>query len=616
MTHQRELDREHARTADPVMTEATPPGRASASAALQRPHAPIPSGIVLRKGAGDAELGAEAALASASGGAGSALPEELRTRFEGSLGVDLSSVRVHTGAASQTAARAVSARAFAVGQDIHFGAGHYDPASAAGQHLIAHEVAHTVQQRGGAAARQHKLEVSHAGDAFEVEADHAASAMVTGARAQVSSLGGGGLVQRDGERNPLTNEPELPRPLYWEGTVIDGDLVGTWSGAPQFTKVAVGDMSPEGLAWVNKVGAMKEAFTGAWNQAQSTWNAAVPAYQEYRSAAEDAEKKGLADFGGKGGDIDLDADQEDFGGKTSVGGAYLQDQDKLQPGKKTFDRDKVGSDLKRKIIDQKVAVKTAERGFDGAEREIDNGRTDLNTAGINLRTATGNLQAKKDAKDVQGLNRQIENMKRASGLINGALGTMTKAAKGEIADAVGEALQMINTAAWEGAIMQIESQVQVLESNIALDEIEGAEGAVQIARNEIRKANNNLKNKIDAYKDKCAELKKAHAALGELLEQAATQSSGSAKVGARVRAAVEAVPLMELTLTKVSALRDRCVQVPETREATLGGGMCANGQELVTHVGILASWHQQMSDAAAKWQQRLTTARALIAQAQ
>src|SRR5690606_2731486 len=124
MTHERELDRERPRHTDPVMTELTPPGRASASAALQRPIQPIPSGIVLRKGAGAAEVGAEDAPAAASGGAGRALPEELRARFEGSLGVDLSPVRVHTGAESQAAARAVSARAYTVGQDIHFGAGH------------------------------------------------------------------------------------------------------------------------------------------------------------------------------------------------------------------------------------------------------------------------------------------------------------------------------------------------------------------------------------------------------------------------------------------------------------------------------------------------------------
>lgn len=114
-----------------------------------------------------------------------ALPESLATRFEQSLGTDLSGVRVHTGEASSTAARSMSARAFATGQSIHFGAGQYDPSSSSGQQLIAHEVAHTVQQRGVSSSAQQKLEVSTPGDACEVEADVAAAAMVTGAPAAV-----------------------------------------------------------------------------------------------------------------------------------------------------------------------------------------------------------------------------------------------------------------------------------------------------------------------------------------------------------------------------------------------------------------------------------------------
>ncbi|HVV87962.1 MAG TPA: DUF922 domain-containing protein, partial [Kofleriaceae bacterium] len=55
-----------------------------------------------------------------------------------------------------------------------------------GMHLLAHEVAHTVQQSGGRAARQHKLEVSTPADAAEAEADRAADAMVAGRPAQVS----------------------------------------------------------------------------------------------------------------------------------------------------------------------------------------------------------------------------------------------------------------------------------------------------------------------------------------------------------------------------------------------------------------------------------------------
>jgi hypothetical protein len=117
---------------------------------------------------------------------GSELPSELRSQFESSLGTDLSSVRVHTGTESQEAANAVGAKAYTVGQDIHFGANQYDPSSGAGQHLIAHEVAHTAQQQGGSPMRQNKLEVSTSADGAEHEADRAADAMLAGQRAQVT----------------------------------------------------------------------------------------------------------------------------------------------------------------------------------------------------------------------------------------------------------------------------------------------------------------------------------------------------------------------------------------------------------------------------------------------
>lgn len=136
-----------------------------------------------------------AAVATATRSSGAPLPDPLRRKFETSLGVNLESVRVHTGDASAHAAGAVAARAYAIGDDVHFGAGQYDPTSAAGEHLIAHEVAHTVQQRGGAAHTQHKLEVTGPGDACEVEADAAADAMVVG---RGFALGGhGSAIARD-----------------------------------------------------------------------------------------------------------------------------------------------------------------------------------------------------------------------------------------------------------------------------------------------------------------------------------------------------------------------------------------------------------------------------------
>lgn len=118
---------------------------------------------------------------------GEPLPQPLRQKFEGSLGAGLGSVRLHTGAASSAAARAVGAKAYAVGQDIHFGAGHFNLGTPEGEHLLAHEVAHTVQQDPAQPTRQNKLEVSSPGDAAEREADEAAGAMVAGRPAQVSA---------------------------------------------------------------------------------------------------------------------------------------------------------------------------------------------------------------------------------------------------------------------------------------------------------------------------------------------------------------------------------------------------------------------------------------------
>jgi hypothetical protein len=191
MTHELDQERERKTTTLDIDRDTAVPGRRSASAALTGPTSWVASGLLMRKGAGDVAADAEGAVARASSGAAHELPGELRGKFEASLGADLAGVRVHTGAESQHAADAVGARAYATGNDIHFGAGQYDPHSHEGQALIAHEVAHTVQQRGGSPRRQHKLAVSSAGDAFEAEADRAASAMVSGAPTEILSVGGG-----------------------------------------------------------------------------------------------------------------------------------------------------------------------------------------------------------------------------------------------------------------------------------------------------------------------------------------------------------------------------------------------------------------------------------------
>jgi uncharacterized protein DUF4157 len=86
---------------------------------------------------------------------GHSLDQSTRERMETGLGYDFSRVRVHADANASAANRAVNSNAFTVGHDVVFGDGQYRPHTADGQRLLAHELAHVVQQaRGGPPAVQ------------------------------------------------------------------------------------------------------------------------------------------------------------------------------------------------------------------------------------------------------------------------------------------------------------------------------------------------------------------------------------------------------------------------------------------------------------------------------
>jgi hypothetical protein len=69
--------------------------------------------------------------------------------MEQRFGHDFSRVRVHWGAAAEQSAQDVNANAYTVGHNIVFGTGRFAPGTHEGRRLIAHELAHVVQQAGG-----------------------------------------------------------------------------------------------------------------------------------------------------------------------------------------------------------------------------------------------------------------------------------------------------------------------------------------------------------------------------------------------------------------------------------------------------------------------------------
>jgi len=125
---------------------------------------------------------------------GRSLAPALRGHMESRLGADFSRVRIHTDREAARSARALNARAYTFGSDVVFGAGQYSPETAAGRRLIAHELAHVVQQRSGGAAAQRVMRSPFSGcdkattglddaDARMQDAQAKASTMLAGARA-------------------------------------------------------------------------------------------------------------------------------------------------------------------------------------------------------------------------------------------------------------------------------------------------------------------------------------------------------------------------------------------------------------------------------------------------
>jgi len=88
-------------------------------------------------------------ISSALQSRGQALEPRTRALMESQLGHDFRDVRIHTDAAAAASARSLNVRAYTFGRDIVFGSGEY-AATGTGLRLLAHELAHVVQQSAGA----------------------------------------------------------------------------------------------------------------------------------------------------------------------------------------------------------------------------------------------------------------------------------------------------------------------------------------------------------------------------------------------------------------------------------------------------------------------------------
>jgi len=145
---------------------------------------------------------------------GSTLDASIQCAMEDQMGDSLGDVRVHTGPQAAEACDDINARAFTVGNHVAFNSGEYDPESAEGQHVLAHELAHVRQQTGGAVSMlpQEDMQLEIDPDpALEREAEETAQRVMEGGELGIQRMADTEVhVQRKDWNSGPDNTDRLP----------------------------------------------------------------------------------------------------------------------------------------------------------------------------------------------------------------------------------------------------------------------------------------------------------------------------------------------------------------------------------------------------------------------
>lgn len=142
------------------------------------------------------------------GAAARPLDPAIRTFMEPRFGYDFSAVRLHTDDRAARSARDVNALAYTTGNHIAFAKGSYAPESGAGRQLLAHELAHVVQQRQQPQPQSDSI--SQPGDRDELAADRAAAGVMAGRGPLQSVASGRSIVQRQAAGLGTSPKPDVP----------------------------------------------------------------------------------------------------------------------------------------------------------------------------------------------------------------------------------------------------------------------------------------------------------------------------------------------------------------------------------------------------------------------
>ena len=124
------------------------------------------------------------------------LPPSLLWAMEDRFAASLTDVRIVLGAQAASLCLAIGARACAIGDAIYFGDGAWNPESEDGVKLVAHELAHVLQQRGAPSHCATDIRIGDPADPLEAEAERMVEAVLAGRRAPRATPDASGALRR------------------------------------------------------------------------------------------------------------------------------------------------------------------------------------------------------------------------------------------------------------------------------------------------------------------------------------------------------------------------------------------------------------------------------------
>ena len=231
-------------------------------------------------------------------GTGSSLQDSTKSKLEQNLGVDLSGVKIHTGSKAVEMNKQLKSQAFTNKNNIYFNEGKFNPEISSGQHLLVHELTHTIQQ--GAVPVKSTVENSEKQTGTE-KSSAPDSENVTDVREnQSQNSNQAEEAKKEFARNDLDSKPEQVKGSNKssEKGFVSDTLQKPASSEPASEKSAVSEYpknpeeDPNFQASKQKIKAeakRQKTHQPAGTEAQAAQNAAPPPANERESQAQAAQ---------------------------------------------------------------------------------------------------------------------------------------------------------------------------------------------------------------------------------------------------------------------------------------------------------------------------------------